>query len=355
MPFILGVLLWQLIRSKAISRHSLLVILFYITLLIATLKGSKDYISYYSYAIQAIGASVICDKYIRYNKEWALKILRNYFIFISLVNMAFQLVFPSGILINGSPQYLFGIRIEFTAPYVLMIFTSMMYDVISTNQFKISRVTKCMFVLSLISVIAQKVSTAIMAFFIIAVLVSLYKYFINFRTINYWVFLMIALILMIAIVFLSRTTLFAPLLELLGEDMTFNNRTFIWASAIVNFLQKPVWGHGVTQRAAFDIVYSANYIGESRPAHNQYLHVLYEGGIISIVVYCALFLHIGILMQKNHDTVKNCLVAIFVFAICLMSIGEIQSQRVWLFFLLSIAANVLTQDDVFENTNMTLE
>ena len=345
MPLMLAYYVFSLIINKRNSFHCWLIIIFYLAALPATMTLSKDYIAYYSYAIQAIGITFVCNWYFSIDKLWALTVMRNYMIAVSLLNVIVQIFAPSGIAIgSNTPQYLVGIRIEFTAPYILTIFLCTLYDVYTSERLELSRFTKTIFIICFISLLNQSVSTGLVAFVLSAILVYLYR-LVTYSKKHFWVLLTVNLALFLGIAVFSQTNLFNPILNLLGENATFSNRTYIWASAISNFLKRPIWGHGITTRGAFDIVYSANYTGDSRPAHNQFLHVLYEGGIVQIIIYIAIFVYLGILIRKQKDKNICCIVSIFVFVIGVMSIVEIQSQRVWLFILLAVSACMLSQND----------
>ena len=346
MPLMLAYFAFSLIINKRNSFHCLLIIIFYLAALPATITLSKDYISYYSYAIQAIGITFVCSWYFSIDKLWALRVMRNFMIAVSLLNVIVQIFAPSGIVIgSNTPQYLVGIRIEFTAPYMLTLFLCTLYDVYTSGRLELSRLTKSIFIVCFISLMAQSVSTGLVAFVLSAILVYFYKRFVTYSKKHFWVLLTVNLALFLGIVVFSQTNLFNPILNLLGENATFSNRTYIWTSAISNFLNKPIWGHGITMRGAFDIVYSVNYTGDSRPAHNQFLHVLYEGGIIQTITYIAFFVYFGILIRKQENKNICCIVSIFVFIIGVMSIVEIQSQRIWLFILLAVSACMLSQND----------
>lgn len=327
---------------KRIAIQSWLVISFYMLLFCSTVRESKDYISFFSYGLQATCVTLLCNRYFIEDRLFALGILRKFLLFIVSVNLVIQLMFPNGVSINGnSLQYLFGIRIEFTTPYLLLLFVLLLYDYERTGEICASKDTMLWFSMCFISALEQRISTCLVAMSLVVVLFIVYKYFIRFSRRHYWILISIAVLIFILIVFLSEMKFVAPILNMLGEDVTYNNRIYIWASAIQKIVQKPVWGYGVTQRAAFDITYSANYIGEARPAHNQYLHILYEGGLMALIAYAIMFINIGMLIHKHEDKSEACIISIFLFVVCIISISEIQSQRVWVFLILAIAANFL--------------
>ena len=71
--------------------------------------------------------------------------------------------------------------------------------------------------------------------------------------------------------------------EVLGKDMTFTGRTYMWDSALRVIAESPVWGYGFVDREWYLSHMSTLAIG----AHNYILNVLIFGGIILLALYIA--------------------------------------------------------------------
>ena len=83
---------------------------------------------------------------------------------------------------------------------------------------------------------------------------------------------------------------------------TFNGRTVIWGAAIEKWKLRPVIGSGI---GSFEFSISTEHV-EISNAHNTYIHILYELGIIGISLYMLMLITIGIYilrMKQVNDKV----------------------------------------------------
>ena len=80
--------------------------------------------------------------------------------------------------------------------------------------------------------------------------------------------------------------------KILHKTITFSGRTYIWNITIRNISKAPIWGYGVGR------IVTKYTNGVLVSEHNQILHILIEGGIISLCVF--LFL----LVTYCHNLIK---------------------------------------------------
>lgn len=88
-------------------------------------------------------------------------------------------------------------------------------------------------------------------------------------------------ILNFCIVILNIQSLFENfIVNVLREDLTLNNRTFIWRVVLLACADSPIIGHGFDS----DITFSINeFTSYNQSAHNQLLSWLFLGGIIGLI------------------------------------------------------------------------
>ena len=80
----------------------------------------------------------------------------------------------------------------------------------------------------------------------------------------------------VLIVFFRIQYIFSVLIEkILHKTLTFTSRTYIWEQAISMVLKSPIWGYGNGTNGKF-----LNIAGYNVPAHNLYLDIILQGGII---------------------------------------------------------------------------
>lgn len=72
--------------------------------------------------------------------------------------------------------------------------------------------------------------------------------------------------------------------DVLGKDMTFTGRTYMWDTALQVISESPVWGYGFVDKEW----YLSNMTSLAIGAHNFILNTLIYGGIIILVFYTAI-------------------------------------------------------------------
>ncbi len=75
------------------------------------------------------------------------------------------------------------------------------------------------------------------------------------------------------------------LIDILGKDMTFTNRTNMWDAALRVIGESPIWGYGYVNEKWFISNMSSQAVG----SHNFILGILINGGIIGLGLYLYIF------------------------------------------------------------------
>lgn len=75
------------------------------------------------------------------------------------------------------------------------------------------------------------------------------------------------------------------IVEVLGKDITFTNRTGMWDSALRTVTETPLWGWGYPDEHWFFSYMSSFAYG----THNFILGMLVYGGILGLTLYCCIF------------------------------------------------------------------
>lgn len=344
-----------LIRDRKPASMVLLVIFFYALLGISTLLGSRDDVSYLSYAFQGISLTIFCQYYLNRDANHFAHLLRNYMIVLVVLNVAQQIFFPAGHEVRSGSQvyimFLLGSRISFLPPYLLCLFLCFLCEIMDHGRICFTRGTILMIMVTLVSMLIFRVATGLITLGIMILLLIFCRG--RFRSLcDYWLLLLVYVVVYLLIVVLTRADFLSGILAVFGKDMTFNNRSFIWASALTQIARSPLFGHGITQSGGFAIDYGNQFSffnGQLRPAHNQILHVLYEGGALALAVYVAMLVHIGRAVKRCAHKELVLLASVTIFAFNIASITEIQSQRGWMFILFVLIANLGKFDDLLAN------
>lgn len=116
------------------------------------------------------------------------------------------------------------------------------------------------------------------------------------------------------------------IVDILHKDLTLSSRTYVWGSAVTNFLKKPILGYGTTPGGRLDInSYSIGLKRYTFFSHNVFLEVLIQGGIVAMVFFALLYIAANSSMketkQQTEIEYKN-VIFISLFSILLMQFSE---------------------------------
>lgn len=276
------------------------------------------------------------------NIEIFMSIVKHYTVFWFVLNCVLMIVYPNGVpeftLNKNVPFFLYG-NVNSTIKYIMPGITC---TLIEATQKK--RVTVPLIILlmgmgySFIFVYRQ--ATAIVA---ILLLVMWYV----FR--NKWIYsirklfasmLAITVFLEITIVVLLNSKIISYLAILFGKNVTFSSRTYLWSNAIE--LIKKKWLIGYGQQTEMSL---RKLIGNKSGAHNYYLDLLFQRGILGALPFVVIVFLIIIFLKKA--VVKES--AYIILGVCssylLMFIFEPFYNTEYLFMpLFYIALNILIRN-----------
>lgn len=131
-----------------------------------------------------------------------------------------------------------------------------------------------------------------------------------------------------------------------GKDATFSNRTILWSNAFSWFGQSPLFGNGVESA---DVLVTK--IGHASGAHNEFINILYAGGLIHFVLFCALLVISMKPLWKNKDLIPARIISISIFCMLLLQLMRGCSEVYWLSMYL-MAYFVLDIDQDLNNRNL---
>lgn len=114
----------------------------------------------------------------------------------------------------------------------------------------------------------------------------------------------IVYVIMQTIILMGSITFLQPIITgVLGKDLTFSGRVTAWMNVSVYIFQKPILGWGqMTAENAKKMLGSAALVN----AHNQWLQILWEGGIIQLVLLMVVFVvMIRKIQQCSEKTISD--------------------------------------------------
>lgn len=324
------------IKKKSISYLDLAVLAFYFSFFVSTLLVSRDYVSWFTYAMQGIGAIFVVEELLEDDEILGVILIRNVTFGFLVINLMTVFLFPDGI---GSTYYYFlGSRIGLTPFVLLAVGSAVMADYI-TEEKMFSGFSGVILAVALLNLILLEVSTGMIALAILGVFLIAGFFLgeaVDFLA-NYWLLTGIWVLIFLVVVFTQHEIL-QTVLTWFHEDTTFGGRTVIWQTACDYIEKRPVFGYGVTPTGAF---YISAYINDRMlPAHNEILNILYQGGVFALTGFAAMLFFVGRMISQCRDTYLSALGSVFLFSVFCVMITEIQTQKGIFFIILAMVYQI---------------
>lgn len=289
-------------------------ILLQLVYMFSGILNSNMTVSFWFHFINRIGIMLFAYGGIKENAKKFLKCGRNFHLILLIVNILYM-IFAQGIKMSIGEVYPLGLRINFTNYVYLAILFAVIYDNYVLGKW-ISKVTVVVIILGILNLTYKMVATGLIGMIIALIFFVL---FFVLKPKKYWPFFLMPIIAFFSIVVYQNTKsgYLIDFLDLFGKDLTFNNRIYIWESALEAIKNKSILGYGTA-----DLFVDA--VNGYHPAHNEILNVLLYGGIIALILF--VLLHFAVI--KSNEGKTSFLTAFFMgtlISICFMMITEIQS------------------------------
>lgn len=153
--------------------------------------------------------------------------------------------------------------------------------------------------------------------------------------------IIVALVIVTIFVVLRNIYLFSFIIEqFLKRDLTLTSRLRIWDSSIQYILKKPLFGYGVCEISYLQQILLASH------QHNNYLHILFQGGVTSMTFFL-LLLNCCRKELNKYTSRYSIIVAITIFTFLIIFISEVYAEGTYILpFYLVLTISLL------QNTNM---
>lgn len=340
MVFIISTILY--IKNNKISKIIVFILIFeFLTILFTYMnKGSLSNVIYTS--INIITPCIITDLYIRNDKKNLFKTLSLIFEILVYANFITILLFKDGMYIKTTlfetTKYNWFLGVENI--HILYVLPGILFSYINSyinNNGKINIRSKVFIVTGILSILLKKSATGILGIFILVLYFIFQKIIDKLKIFNILTYFYSSLLLHISIIIFRIQEIFNYLIvNILGKNLTFTNRIYIWDDTIYYIKQKFLIGYGIESN------YVRYYKGihfRAFHAHNQFLEILYTGGIILFAEFLYI-LHISfkeLIKFKNEKLVK--IISITIFSFLIMMIVESYDLKM-IFLILVCAYNI---------------
>lgn len=277
--------------------------------------------------------------YAKYDFNFLLSSLINILTAITVINLLIVFVYPNGLI---GDIYFIGIRTRFTEVILVNMVLSLTYDKI--HNVKISKKSLFIIAVSIVTILKCWIATALLGMVLVFLLVLLFLKDRHIKLLNIYFAIIICLVLNVLIVHLRiLDSLDWFFTGIFGKTTSLSGRTEIWDNAFGIIFSKPIFGHGMAVDGNF-IPWVWGGIGEVKlwQAHNQWLQLLYDGGIVCVISFIAItFISYSQIKCNKQAVAKSKFLIIGIIVFYFMMIVEIYSYTPYFFVLPFVMSNML--------------
>lgn len=318
---ILLLLLFLFINRKKPGTVTLLMSAMYTIMSLSTVLHGGDLISFWVLVSNSLVIVLSLD--VVSDDEAALDCLLNawkYLIILMLmIDLMTEILYPGGLYHDRlySINWFLGYKTARMTYIVPLLFISIYQSYKKKQTFR-----KSIFLIMAISIVDVWLSQAsgatvslIVIVFLTILILNLYRKKLQFirnlllKIFDSRLFIGVYMAVTFIVVIVNYTPLMSKVADLIGKDMTFTGRTFIWKACMSEFVTSPIIGKGywlATQYEQITIKYGV-YGGTN--AHNAIITILMDGGIIAIILYLMIYL-IALRQPKERKQYELILIAI---------------------------------------------
>lgn len=342
--YIIGIIIIFLIISAKyflrgkISKLFLMLIIFRLSFFIQTISNSNGDIMMWGYtSIVLITLCMTFECYLKKLKIIFLNILINTLLIMLTINLIISYIYPNGV-VDGI--FFIGIRTRISDVIFPMLAFSLISDNLSKK--KLSFRTFLCIIVGFLSIVRFYVVTAIVGIFLFSFgylclfrCKKIHKY-LNLRMIVY-----IGVIISILFTFFNIHIYFKKIVvTYLNKEATLSSRTLIWKEAIKYIKISPIFGSGLVENGNFIYWGYRGGVKGLWQAHNNWLQLLYDGGIVSMMIFLKL-LNINtkkLVCCENKYVVS--ILTLVIAVILIMMIAEIFIYTPYFYLLIFMMANL---------------
>ena len=247
-----------------------------------------------------------------------LHLVRNIVLIFFLINIFLTMVMPNGIPIftqTSTPYFLYG-NMNTTVKYV---FPGLCCSMLLDRRFgKRMSVYSFLFFVGMLYLCWEVyfMATAFIGMLFVFLWMMFRPFFNRYLKICYIGIVIIVFLVEVFVVISSvNSTVSLFISDLFGKDITFSGRSSLWQSMLYAIQDNPILGYGLR-----DSDYIRSLVGISAGAHNYYLDLSFQRGLVGLGIFLSIFVYIFTKLKNIND--DTYLLLGFASAYLLMFISE---------------------------------
>lgn len=336
----------HIVRRIPVSASAILFVLYRLASLLPTVYRDGDLLNWGYVTLSQLSILMLIELYAGYGRQERRRLLRvmtDLLLIYLLINYVMIMTGTGSVASWGQheffaqPSYLLGIRTRVTDCVFPAILLAMLYD--SGSRRRWGWRTVLALTSGIVQIVTLQVATAWVGAAIMAIVYPAVRLRLRaggLLSMRGATLLGVAVTLLVVVARVQ--TYFAAQIEgLLGKSVTMTGRTDLWDAAIPILADSPLFGYGInSQFGAFIPAFK----GLLWQAHNQYLQIAYDGGLVAVGLFIALLWTTSARADASRcdDRVRAALIAVYT-AMSVMSVSEIYVYNMGTFYLFPFLAS----------------
>ena len=315
--------------------------LFLFFVLGSTLINGGDVVHLLQICFRTIFLSLIIDYGLSKHSRNFLLASQSFFVTLIVLNLLSFFLAPSGLYTNSTgitENWLLGYRNHF----LVFILPTLLFSFVSSYQKYGELKIKdwVIYLLSLITIILTKSSTAIVFMAIIGLYLLLRRSMVFVKISNIKNLLIIYVLayfwLVIFRIHNSIDDIKYIIVNLLHRSVTLTSRTYIWDQTFSLISKKPLLGYGLKE---IDVDYGRYQVYRAYHAHNEILEIIYQAGIVGLLVFIPiLVVSYRNLWRYRHLEIART-ISMILFALLVVFLTESYSYE-WILYPFVLTAHI---------------
>lgn len=327
--------LWIYLYRGKISRFIILLVMFYIVKAISTIINSGTILAVFSEAYPIIAICLLIEIYLKKDSMRFVEAFTDALFLLVLANFIAILISPDGYSETKRLVFFLDVRNHIAPIFILLYVLMSLRNIKKTTRLRTLQLFSVLAICTIMIFHAGSGSNIIAWTVILGF--NLFPYlskkltFLNIKTYS-----IIYAFVFVTVVFFNIQEIFADqLFYLLGKNVTFSGRVELWNTAVEMIKEKPLLGHGMS--GEYNIIPTLS--GVMLSAHNQFIQLAVEGGIISIALLMILVVAAGKKLYSYRKEEASKILSLAIFSVSLVLFSEAMGLFDF-FVLLAFAYNI---------------
>ena len=315
------IILFLYIEMNNFSKLDIAIFFNEIILLVITLYNNGDIIKMAGPMISRLSFVMLTEVAIRKINIDFIEITYKICCIYMYINFITVIFFPDGVIKpdNWTPVYFLGIDNRFIFTLFPLIVFSLIVSLVKYNKITFY-VYFIIFLVLIMFLYLWSIGAALGIILLIFYLIFIYPTKLN-KKINYNILIVTIIILNLLTVYFQIQNYFSYfIVEILKKDITLSGRTILWNQIMEIIKNNFIFGIGIISNMELHKIFN---VPLTHP-HNLFLNIIYQGGVVSLIIYLYILKLIGIKLNEcRYLNIKLYgILSISIFIILFLSIVD---------------------------------